>query len=773
LSGDEIFGFDAQTAAALGAIGLLSATDFSNSVPQPSYLAQISFDPTTAQFWTNFQAAMVSSDSMPIAAFRLNATELGFFMTNGFVVSERLGARSFADIYYNVFSGELPVCVTADSILQAWHRSYCNMLEELEELELATLLERMLTNMAAKLPATYQRYGNGPLTNSILDADYFLTVARSLWAGQQMSSSLAVAGQGQRVATTLQAIASQAYAPGYPIFGSNRDIDFSQFTVRGHYTDSDRLSRYFQTMMWCGYIDLRVATFWPNQEDDIRQLGTAIVMNDLLQQSGELADWTAIETVTRAFAGITDSMTFPQLGGLLAAANIPSLADVIDLETLTNLQTLLLSGELGVQSYPGAPFGSPLCPQEFKLPRSFTVCGQKFILDGWAFSEVVFDKVHWTPDDDDRVIAGKVIRRKPSCLDLAYTVLANDQTAPNLVARILNTNGVPFRDGLPYQQNLLAVRQVVDNQDPALWSDNIYTAWLGALRALSAPTIDARYPEAMQTRAWAMKTLNCQLASWTELRHDTVLYAKQSVTPFLLCSYPAGFVEPRPEFWGQMKTLADLASRAISGLHLTGWLEVSRTGSMASIPFWFQTNVNLAAVQSNQWAFTTNFSAQMVTLQGIALKELAQQPLSGDETSFLKNLMEWTGFYTHDRTYSGWYPHLFYRNIFVPPLSDPDSDQGCNMWDALVTDVHTDAPDDIVGDPGAVIHEGVGNVHLLLIAVDNGPDRMVYAGPVFSHYEFEEPTGTRLTDAQWQTMLNNSQTPSSPDWTRSYLVPSP
>ena len=95
------------------------------------------------------------------------------------------------------------------------------------------------------------------------------------------------------------------------------------------------------------------------------------------------------------------------------------------------------------------------------------------------------------------------------------------------------------------------------------------------------------------------------------------------------------------------------------------------------------------------------------------------------------------------------------------------------MWDALVTDVDTDAPDVDVGDPGAVLHEGVGNVHLLLIAVDNGPDRMVYAGPVFSHYEFEEPTGTRLTDAQWKTMLTNGQKPPSPDWTQSYLVPSP
>ena len=752
--GEEVFGYDSQMADELDAIGSLSVAAFSNSVPQPAYLPAISFDPTTAQFWTNFAA---------VPAFSLNPAELTVFKTNGFVVSERLGTSSFADAYYNAFDNELPVFVTADSLLHAWHRSYCNMLEELEELQMATLLERMLTNMAASLPEAYQKYGAGPLSNSILDADYFLTVARSLWTGYQVPGSLPVAGQSQTVAKTLSAIASLALIDQFPIFGSYRDIDFSQFTVRGHYTDSARLSLYFQTMMWCGYIDLRVATFPPNQEDDIRELGTAIVMNYLLQQSGELDDWTALEQITSAFVGVTDSMTFAQLGQLLAAANITSPAAVPDLVTLTNLQTRLLTGELGVQSIPGAPFQAPLGPGQLELPRSFTVCGQKFVLDGWAFSQVVFDKVVF-----DNV---PVMRRVPSCLDVAYSVLGNDQIVPELAARMLNTNGVPFRDGLPYQQNLLAVRQVMNSQGPAVWTNNLYNAWLAALRTLSAPTTAPQYPQAMQTPAWAMKTLSCQLASWTELKHDTVLYAKQPVTPGILCGYPAGFVEPRPEFWQQMQTLADTAARSISALRLSGSVYVSRT-NLTFGETW-STTVDLATVQASQVAFTTNFSAQVAILHGIALEELAQQPLTDAETAFIQNLMEWYADYTGTRHYNGWYPLLFYRSVFGAAGTWFDEDQGSAMWDALVTDVNTDAPDVNVGDPGAVLHEGVGNVHLLLIAVDNGPDRMVYAGPVFSHYEFEEPTGTRLTDAQWKTMLTNGQKPPSPDWTQSYLVPSP
>jgi hypothetical protein len=72
-----------------------------------------------------------------------------------------------------------------------------------------------------------------------------------------------------------------------------------------------------------------------------------------------------------------------------------------------------------------------------------------------------------------------------------------------------------------------------------------------------------------------------------------------------------------------------------------------------------------------------------------------------------------------------------------------------------------------------VLHQGTGNVDLLLIAVDNGPDQMMYAGPVMSHYEFivPGPNLTRMSDSEWQGNLSGGKGPSRPDWTRSYLIP--
>jgi hypothetical protein len=779
--GAAVFGYDAQISSELDSLGLMSVAAFSARASNPPYLAQLTWDPTTALFWTNFDTNPSNSPYPRHYDFRLNTNEMAVFATNGFVVSERLGTSSFAEAYYRVFNDELPVFITVDSVLQAWHRTYANMIEEVEELELATLMESEISFMYQQIASLWQQLGQGPLSNSILDADYFLTVANSLWAGQKVASALTNSSVDQHVAQTLAAIDSLSLQ-SFILFDPNhpRMIDFSQFEPRGHYVNTARLSHYFQTMMWLSRIDLRLATFYPNQEDDIRQLGTAMVLSGLLMapfgEAWQSSYWSNIEQITSAFFGTTESLTFGSLGSLLASAGIKWCADVQDLATLTNLQTRLLAGKLGVQTIINDFFWSPLSQAQVQLPCSFTVCGQKFVLDSWALTQVLFDRIHWEPDDSTNVIFGKVIRRRPSCLDVAYCVLGNDQVAPNLVARITNSSGVKWRDGLPYQQNLAAARDVIDGQNASIWNNNLYTAWLAALRALSAATTDPQYPEAMRTRAWAMKTLNTQMASWTELRHDALLYAASPYTPPLTCGYPAGFVEPRPEFWQRIKALANLAATNVAALPLPfppfvtlpsrnpGW-----GGPQGYVDY------DLATVQSNQVAHLSNFAAQMATLQDIAEKELAQQPLTTAETNFLGNLIEMTTTYLSDRRqFNGWYPGLFYKSAYYQGpqgVGAFDQDEGSDMWDAMVADVATDLPDDFVGDPGAVLHEATGNVNLMLIAVDNGPDSMVYAGPVLSHYEFEVPGVNRLADADWQASLSAGTNPPPPEWTASYLVP--
>jgi hypothetical protein len=426
-------------------------------------------------------------------------------------------------------------------------------------------------------------------------------------------------------------------------------------------------------------------------------------------------------------------MTFAQLGAVLRATGVRTPADVKDQAALKALQARIAAGKLGASEIRGDVFViDPYNAGTFVLPRSFTFLGQRFAVDSWVTAKVVFNDVLWDGE--------AVMRRVPSCLDVGFAVFGNDHAVPALVERMTNSAGRRFRDGLPYQHNLAAARQVIDAKPDALWQQNLYTGWLGCLRELSQPTVDQKYPEAMRTQAWAMKTLNTQFASWTQLRHDTILYVKQSYTVVPACYYPAGYVEPVPHFWARME---QMVSRAADLIERTPYAQ--------------------AVIQQQHVKFLRNFAAKVQTLRVIAEKELAQQELNKDETKFLEDIIE----FQHERVgsgaiprHAGWYPDLFY-------LGGEDS----RKWDALVADVHTNPPAPICGDPGCVVHQGVGCVDLLLIAVDSGKDRMVYAGPVLSHYEFEMPGVTRKTDAEWREDLRAGRVPPRPSWTRGYLVP--
>lgn len=809
--GAQVFGYADSFEAALARIGQISTAEFASRFPSGAeYLPGISWDPTTATFWDAFNAdpqvvnvgKTWDQPGYRTIDYRLTAAELALFRKNGFVVSERLGraganvwddGASIGNVFFQLWYNDLPVFVTTDAILHAWHRTYQLMLQELEETLLYDGVREVLEGMTDQLPGTRDLVGTGVLRDSVLDADYFLTIARSLLGGGgQLPSSL---GQDARVAATLADVRQQKLKQVDDFMGHCRVVDFSQFQVRGHYTQTPVLGAYFQTMMWLGRIDVPVAggPFERCAGDprmaSPRELGLALVLHRLLEESGAYPKWEMVDRVIESFVGWNDTMDFPQLRGLLAGAGIRTLADVPDLATLERIQKLILDGDLGLQNIRSDTFFTPFNAEvPAVLPRSFTVFGQRFVPDSWAFSQTVFDAIRWTENGTVQ----SVQRRVPSALDAAFAVLGNNQVVPLIVDRIGRNNpSTPpthadqFRDGLPYQHNLAAVRSVIDEQQPEAWDRSIAMGWLGALRALSPPTTSPAYPEAMRTAAWAMRNLNTQLASWTQYRHDTILYAKQSYTSVPLCFYPKGFVEPRPEFWRRLGSLAERSADLLDSLEYPD--------RIASFPY-----VTPQVIQSNQVAHLRRFTATMETLAVMSDKELARQPFSETEELFLRNLMQAVGWdpFGSGRTprFGGWYPGLFYRPIRhtdAVPATDPmapfyptrevyfHEKWGANAADLLIADVHTDPPAPLIGDPGSVLHEAVGNAALMMVAIDNGSDRMVYAGPVMTHYELEvigEPR--RLTDTEWKEIfLRSLPAPqpieglSQPPWTKGYLVP--
>jgi hypothetical protein len=141
-------------------------------------------------------------------------------------------------------------------------------------------------------------------------------------------------------------------------------------------------------MMWLGRTDMRVAGY-PGNTSPL-ELGSAVVLHDLLQRSNQFQAWQNFDTTIQTFVGQTDSMTFAQLGEVLKESKIQSPAQMKNDASLADLQKAILASKAGLQEIRGDIFqaGEP-------LPRSFTFLGQKFVVDSWALNKVVFEDIVW------------------------------------------------------------------------------------------------------------------------------------------------------------------------------------------------------------------------------------------------------------------------------------------------------------------------------------------------------------------------------------------
>ena len=175
------------------------------------------------------------------------------------------------------------------------------------------------------------------------------------------------------------------------------------------------------------------------------------------------------------------------------------------------------------------------------VPASaFLLLGQRFVIDSYVTGEVVYDKLTYQGE--------KMMRMLPSTYDILFALGNNG--AGQLLQPELNR--------YHYAPNLAALRYLVDSYDAGFWDGTLYNGWLNAIRALNPPADRKGLPAFMKTAAWWQQKMNTQLASWAQLRHDNLLYAKQSYTGGVGCSFPKSLVEPIPEFYDAVARFASV-----------------------------------------------------------------------------------------------------------------------------------------------------------------------------------------------------------------------
>ena len=456
--------------------------------------------------------------------------------------------------------------------------------------------------------------------------------------------------------------------------------DYTQYIPRSYYTGSEELTRYFKAMMWYG----RMA-FLQSDEDMTR---SAVLMNLALRDSGARENWQRIYDVTCFFAGASDDANCSDYLPLIEAAYGESAGPASlpgDDGAWQQLQASLQ------ELRPAAINSIPIYEWEDRdeSTAGFRFMGQRYTLDADILQNLVYRDVEESADGRQRLL--------PDALDVP-AALGSDTALD-----ILHTQG--DTDYPNYDAQMEEMRTRMEQADEAVWNASLYAAWLNTLRPLTE-TRGEGWPQYMQSTTWQTKNLSSFLGSWTELKHDTALYAKQSYAEMggggIEEADDRGWVETEPVVFGRLSALAQATA---DGLDSLGLLDDGARENLARL---------------------AELNRQLMV---IAEKELRNELPSDEEFELI-------------RSFGGQLEHFWFEAVapegeeYFTPQQQPA---------ALIADIAT--------DPNGSVLQTATNVGTIYVIVNVDGSPRLASGSVYTFYQFTQPAEQRMTDQDWWVQL--------------------
>ena len=672
-------------------------------------------------------------DISNIRQFHLSSAVSELLRKNGFAVSPAY-YKEICDIYVECKDKNQPIFITTDAVLHTGHIFFDYLLRILEVEKLYDSAVELTDRMLELSIEHYNEANSEEVKEAAkLNIGFFAVAKRQFEPEYQVGYGLdeLVDQECENIKNHkgLEFRELLTYIKNPSIYQTPYAYeDYSQYIPRGHYTRNEKLENYFKAMMWYGRIDfkLRPALKEPAVTYGKKMTRQAILMADaLLRDEDAFKLWKMIYEPTVYFVGKTNDLyvddyiklikeIFPLNESVEKYNNQEKLAEFIDRAIKLRLPKILS----------GLAFAED---GDFRVStKGFRFMGQRFIPDSYMFQELVFgvkdEKVIMQYTGDKKPFTMEIIpnfgpvRVFPRGLDIC-AVLGSKRAL-----EILKVEG--DTEYTEYYNQLNNLKEEFSLKTIEEWKQNLYWRWIYALLPLLEENKDANLPCFVKSSAWIDKELQTVLGSWTELRHDTILYAKQSYTmagkgmpPEPKLTY--GYVEPYPEVYARSEEMMRNLRNNLSALDLT----------IEGIPEKIK-----------------EFEELLDKLKIISEKEISNITLTSEEYEFIWNVGE----------------KLATLKEFPSEISEKitsDTDEKME----IMADVHTDV------NTGQVLEEGVGSPFNIYVIIDSARGARICRGAIFSYYEFKHPMEDRLTDEKWQEMGEKRERPNQPDWVNSFI----
>jgi hypothetical protein len=663
----------------------------------------------------------------------LSGPAKNLLVKNAFVVKPTY-YNEFFPLYESNRYDYTPDFITTDSMLHTYHLMFDFLLKQLEEQKLAAELKQLNASMLSESLSQYNSLKGTEWENAAKRNVGFFAVGSKLLDPSVNVPSI-VANEVNQELALIEAHQGIEKSPVMNIGGGQDAMidtpqgpqplealkeDYSQYIPRGHYDKTEQLKAYFKSMMWYGRL-----TFRMKNDDEVK---SALLITLALNKENNQNSWNKIYEPVNFFVGKSDDITYYQFKDLAekvygADATIQSvLSDKSKLVSFIDETKTLEPPQINSMPI----FQASIQADREKEIKGFRFMGQRFTIDASIFQRLIYPEVGdktkscqaFKPEETGCLSGARCL---PKGLDIPATMGSNE--AKNILS------GMGETQYACYSENMSKMNEYVSGLNTEIWTQNLYWGWLYQLR----PLLDEKssgYPTFMQNTAWLRKDLNTFLGSWSQLKHDTILYAKQ-VYAELGAGGPEkkddrGYVEPNPYVYARLASLVKMTSK---GLEMRGLLTASMKDNLSKM---------------EQLA---------MSLKTISEKELNNEKLTDEEYELI-------------RSYGGQLKHFWLEvNKDEPAFKESVSQRAylCENPAAIVTDVATDPN-------GQVLEEGTGKIFEIFVVVPIDGKLRIARGGVYSYYEFTWPMSDRLTDKKWRELLNSSQAPDLPSWTNAFVA---
>jgi len=636
---------------------------------------------------------------------------------NGFAVTDGRSWAEYFGIYEQNRYNYIPSFITTDSAVHTFHLMFDYVLKDLEQNRLYSILLELTRIMLSASYVQHEQLKGTAFENAALrNAAYFAVAQSLLDPDADMSASVS-----DLVSQELALIEAHEEPAPSPVInlGAQYDnpmleeyqTDYSQFVPRGHYTQTERLKQYFKAMQWVGQM-----TFRSNYEDEVRSallLTSALYADEQAEQA-----WKDIYEPTSFFAGESDDITPYQYQAALGSiyGDLSNLDEITDqVKFAAALKQIRLMEPPQINSVPIF---------EDVEDRDAAITGLRFMGQRFTVDAAIFQRLM------DREVKDRML---PNSLDIPSALGSAE------AEQILK----PETDIYPeYAPQMGKVKAFLKALPAETWGSNLYWSWINMLRPFTGAQRGEGYPFFMQNSAWVRKELNTFQGSWTELKRDTLLYAKQPMSEMGAGGdeLPAppddrGYVEPNPAVFARLAALVKLTTEGLEAREL----------------------LTDTAKEALDTLFT--ISRQLTT---IAEKELENEPLTDKEYDFI-------------RTYGGELEHIWQTakkdemrlHGFAYEWEGEEYFDRMNFLmlhpDAVVADVATDPN-------GLALTEATGYSKEIYVAFPRDGKVALGRGVVYSQYEFTVPLAERLTDEAWHQRLRDGDIPPYADWKSAFIA---